>query len=116
MSRLKGKCEELIEKADEVSKDKWYKYSLEDMVEDMEKVLQEPASIEEADVKQFRQRLEGIEKDFLRKPLLQKPSFFAVLNDRVKDTAMALNTEVSLLPHTTLPLLGAGYIPPAIGN
>jgi hypothetical protein len=65
-------------------------------------------------IESFNDRLKAVEKDFLRKPLLEKPSFFATSN-RFEAPLMPSNKVIELSPVST-PLLGGGYVIPALGK
>ncbi len=114
--RLQSKCERLIKEADSKTADKWYRYSLEDLQEDITIILKQPEEITDHTIKHFSARLEGIEKDFLREPLLEKPSFFAGKKNRIKVNGFGNNNEGTALRLTIMPLLGAECVPLAIGN
>jgi hypothetical protein len=116
ITSIKNNCQKLIEEASQVSKDKWYQYSLEDLEEEIEKALQDPETITDETARCFNSRLESIKKDFLQDPLLETPSFFAAIRDRVEMTGVMSDNKINLSPSLTLPMLGSGYIAYAIGN
>jgi hypothetical protein len=91
-------------------------YSLEDLEEEIEKALQDPETITDETARCFNSRLESIKKDFLQDPLLETPSFFAAIRDRVEMTGVMSDNKINLLPSLTLPMLGSGHIAYAIGN
>jgi hypothetical protein len=65
MLKLRNTCQELIQEEASSSKDKWYEYSLEDMIADIEETLQNPAEIQKETISEFKGRLRRIRKDFL---------------------------------------------------
>jgi hypothetical protein len=71
MLKLRNTCQELIQEAASASKDKWYEYSLEDMIADIEETLQNPAGIQKETISEFKGRLKGIRKDFLTSDIVE---------------------------------------------
>jgi tetratricopeptide (TPR) repeat protein len=62
---LKDKCQKLIQEASIISVDKWYVYSLEDMIEDIDEMVETRIAIDEDTLDYLGKRLIGIKKDFL---------------------------------------------------
>ncbi|NEJ83301.1 hypothetical protein GR268_43295, partial [Rhizobium leguminosarum] len=65
MLSLKDKCQAILKDATNETQDKWYAYSIEDMIEDINAVLQNGESIDKHTLRSFKRRLAGIQKDFL---------------------------------------------------
>ena len=65
MLSLKNKCQAILKEASNEIEDKWYAYSIEDMIEDIDAVLQNGKGIDKHTLRGFKRRLAGIQKDFL---------------------------------------------------
>ena len=65
LQTLQCKCKEIIQQSTASTSDKWYVYSLEDMIEDIDEVLREEKEIDNDTLKHFKKRLSGIQKDFI---------------------------------------------------
>jgi hypothetical protein len=65
MLSLKDKCQAILKEASNETEDKWYAYSIEDMIEDIDAVLQNGKGIDKHTLRSFKRRLAGIQKDFL---------------------------------------------------
>ncbi|HUX79016.1 MAG TPA: hypothetical protein VMW10_04625, partial [Alphaproteobacteria bacterium] len=111
--RFQEKCDRLIAKADTQTADPWYRFSLEDLREDLAEMANNPTEVNEDTIKHLYRRLDGIEGDFLRKPLLKKPSFFAGSNQNIAPITDS-NAVVELWT-ASMPLLGNSPVPLALG-
>jgi hypothetical protein len=116
MLSIQTNCRKLIKEADEKTADKWYGYSLEDLQEEMGKALKRPQAIDKETVRHFRNLLGDVNRNFLSKPMLEKATFFTGINNRVEVSSFGINNENVLLQPTMIPMLGAGYVPLALGN
>ena len=112
--RFKERCDHLVAIADTRSADRWYRFSLEDLRDDAAEIVKNPRLITKDTQKNFYRRLDGIERDFLRKPLLKKPSFFATSNP-IATSLTELKTMTELCP-VSMPLLQSGLVPLALGQ
>ena len=110
--RFQERCDRLIAKADTRSADPWYRFSLEDLRENVAEMAKNPKAIRENTLKNLYRRLDGIEGDFLRKPLLKKPSFFAAPKQNIAPSTDS-NNIVELWP-VSMPVLGSGAVPLAL--
>jgi tetratricopeptide (TPR) repeat protein len=81
---LKSKCQDLIQEAATVSTDKWYVYSLEDMVADIDKILKRKENIDEDTLKYFNKRLRGVKRDFLEEEIMPYKLPYPYKSDIVK--------------------------------
>ncbi|HUX79833.1 MAG TPA: hypothetical protein VMW10_08850, partial [Alphaproteobacteria bacterium] len=111
--RFQEKCDRLIAKADTQTADPWYRFSLEDLREDVAEMANNPTEVNEESIKHLYRRLDGIEGDFLRKPLFKKPSFFAAPNQNI--APITESNAVVKLWTASIPLLGTGPVPLALG-
>ncbi|OJW47104.1 MAG: hypothetical protein BGO67_10360 [Alphaproteobacteria bacterium 41-28] len=111
--RFKERCDRLIAKANTRSADRWYRFSLEDLREDVEEIVKNPRLINKDTLKHFFRRLDGIDRDFLGKPLLKKPSFFAT-STPIEMPLTELKTMTELCS-VSMPLVGSGPAPLALG-
>jgi FG-GAP repeat len=98
---VKSKCQQLINQASEISSDRWYQFSLEDLVEDINFTLKNAQNIQKGTIRDIKKRLQGIEKDFL---LEDKPQPISLLVDQVQElqlnnAGIALNLSVPLLAY-----------------
>jgi len=112
--RLQNECERRINKADTRTPDHWYRFSLEDLRNDIGEVARKPTKITDESINGFYKRLEGIDKDFPRKPLLKKPSFLATPNPVTTSQINAKNTIELVLP-VSMSLLQSGPAPLTLG-
>jgi hypothetical protein len=79
MLRLKDKCQAILKEAANETEDKWYAYSIEDMIEDIDAVLQNGKGIDKYTLRSFKRRLAGIQKDFLAPAVELSPEQKATL-------------------------------------
>ena len=98
---VKSKCQQLINQASEISSDRWYQFSLEDLLEDINFTLKNAQNIQKGTIRDIKKRLQGIEKDFL---LEDKPQPISLLVDQVQElqlnnAGIALNLSVPLLAY-----------------
>jgi hypothetical protein len=91
---FKAKCQNLIEQADQVSNDKWYQYSLEDLITDINLTLKHPKDMHNETLLEFKGRLQGIRKDFLETEMVQGPIIYHML----KPVGTNLRSAELLLP------------------
>jgi KaiC/GvpD/RAD55 family RecA-like ATPase len=94
---LKNKCQELIQESSTISIDKWYVYSLEDMIADIDVVLKEKREIDNDTIKHFKKRLSGIQKDFM-----EEDAYLHSLNIPYRLDAVQLKPAELLLPEMSM--------------
>ena len=113
--KLRDKCDYLIDKASEKTADRWYRFSLEDLRDDVAEMVKNPRKMSESSINHFYRRLKGIGRDFLWKPLLEKPSIIATPNPMLTSQIDAKDTIELVLP-VSMPLLGMSPAPLALGQ
>jgi len=112
--KMKSQSERLISQADE-NPDKWYRYSLEDLVESLDESLKNPETIHEETLVSFEKRLQGIMRDFHPGNAQQsKLTFFTELESSA--SLLPQERAFELLSISSTPVLGSGTIPLALGN
>jgi hypothetical protein len=111
MLKLQSQSQQLINQASEVTSDRWYGFSLEDLMSDMDAVLKQGESIDKETVKAFKKRLRGIQKDFLKADLVQD-QVVPYMIEKADNQLIQPGFEMSALP--LLPYQGGGML--ALGN
>jgi hypothetical protein len=108
MLKLKNKCQRMIEQASNVTEDKWYAYSLEDMLENINKVLKSDQQVDKYTVHNFKKRLISIKKDFLYTPTqsLTNASFISSyhIDQRQSELLFGNFSSLPYQPNTSLAL------------
>jgi predicted transcriptional regulator len=90
-----------IKQASQLSSDRWFQFSLEDLTEDMNLILKNPHVIEKDTVKDMEKRLRGIQNDFLyEKPLQLKSHIKGLFEEQgqvpvLKESMIALNPSLA---------------------
>jgi methyl coenzyme M reductase gamma subunit len=98
-----------INQASQLSSDRWFQFSLEDLTEDMNLILKNPQAIQKDTIKDMKKRLIGIKKDFLYEQAPQLNGLFAdhVQLSPLKDPMVALNPSSASLTYR-------GFAPPML--
>ena len=110
--KLKEKVENSIRHASHL--DKWYVYSLEDFVEDLDLTLTQPKNIDAMTVKHFNKRLKGIHNDFKSEPYNKQATIPFFLENQYHGQRTPLSYGF-FLPALNPVLINGGHLY-AIGN
>jgi hypothetical protein len=99
-----------IKQASQLSSDRWFQFSLEDLTEDMNLILKNPQAIEKDTIKNMEKRLRGIQNDFLYE---QAPNLSNPFNDLFADQAhlLPLKEPMIALNPSLASLSYPGYAP-----